>query len=131
MTPDLLYLAWAAAITILMWVPHVGARSLAVGPAVAAGYPDELPPLPKWIGRAARAHANMIENLPAFAALVIVAHLGGMANEMTALGAALFFWFKLVHIAVHFLGIPWVRTLAFTGSWVGNIIISLVVVGVI
>lgn len=129
MTVDLMYLTWAAAITGVMWMPHITARALVIGPAAAAGYPDELPELPKWIGRAIRAHANMVENLPVFGALVVVAHLGGMAGETTALGAAIFFWFKMVHIVVHFLGIPWLRTLAFLGAWIGNVVIFLAIVG--
>jgi len=124
MTPDLTYLVWSALLCILLWVPHVSARALIVGPSAAFGYPDDLPELPKWIDRAARAHANMVENLPAFAALVLVAHVGGMANEMTALGAMLFFWGKVAHIIVHVLGIPYIRTAAFFAAWIGMILIG-------
>ncbi|MBT3787721.1 MAG: MAPEG family protein [Alphaproteobacteria bacterium] len=129
MTVDLTYLAWSAALCIVMWMPHVTARALKWGPAVAAGYPDDPPPVAKWITLAARAHANMVENMGAFTALVLVAHVGGMANETTALGAMLFFWAKLVHAIVHSLGIPWIRTLAFFVAWIGMVMIFLRIIG--
>ena len=51
-----------------------------------------LPALPPWAERARRAQANMLENLPHFAALVLVAHAAGLSNAQTALGATIFFW---------------------------------------
>jgi len=124
MTPDLSYLAWSAILCLVMWLPHISARALIIGLPAAAGYPDGTPDLPKWIGRAARSHANMVENLPAFAALVLVAHVAGLANETTALGAALFFWAKLGHVIVHFLGVPYARTGAFLVAWIGMMLIA-------
>ena len=129
MTVELTYLAWTALICIVMWLPHVSGRGLIIGPANAAGYPDEEPVMPKWIGRSRRAHANMVENLAAFASLVLIAHVAGVANEMTALGAALFFWGKLVHTAVFILGIPYARTLAFFVAWIGMLVIFLQLIG--
>ena len=53
----------------------------------------------------------MVENLPAFAACVIVAHL---TDVNATAGAALFFWKqRLVHAVVHIMGLPYIRTLAF------------------
>ena len=129
MTVDLTYLAWTAALCIVMWMPHVTARALSWGPSVAAGYPDDPPPVSKWIELAARAHANMVENIGPFAALVLVAHVGGMANETTALGAALFFWGKLAHMIVHTLGIPRIRTGTFLIAWIGMVMIFLRIIG--
>ena len=42
----------------------------------------------------------------------------GKANGMTAFWAALFFWLRLTHAAVYLLGIPYVRTIVFTGGFV-------------
>ena len=58
-----------------------------------------------------------------------MAHVGGMANEMTAMGAALFFWGKLAHTVIFILGIPWLRTLAFLVAWIGMVMIFLRIVG--
>ena len=49
---------------------------------------------------------NLVENLAPFAALVIIAQLTDAANEMTALGARLFFWARLAQIVLHTAGVP-------------------------
>ena len=77
--------------------------------------------LPAWAGRARRAHANLVENLVVFAALVLVAVAAGKTNAWTALGAQLFFWGRIAHLATYIAGlVPW-RTLAFSvaiaGEW--------------
>jgi uncharacterized MAPEG superfamily protein len=53
-----------------------------------------------------------------FAAIVIVAHLTGKADGMTAFWAAWFFWMRLAHAVVYLTAIPYVRTLVFTLGYV-------------
>jgi uncharacterized MAPEG superfamily protein len=68
---------------------------------------------PAWTERATRAHANITENLAPFAILVLVAHLSGQANDLTALGARIFFWARVAHFLVYTAGITGLRTLIF------------------
>ena len=89
----------------------------------AVGYMDDPPESPAWAKRALRVHLNFVENLAPFATLVLVAHVAGLANETTALGAAIFFWARVVHAAVFYAAVPWLRTVAFAVSWVGMAII--------
>ena len=63
----------------------------------------------------------MLENLPLFIALVLIAQLGGRPDAMTALGAELFFWARLV--VLYIAGVPWLRTLAWAVSLIGLILI--------
>lgn len=86
---------------------------------------ENLPELPKWAQRSLAAHQNLTENLVHFAPLVLVAHVAGVANDMTAMGATLFFWARIVYLGVYVAGIPWVRTIAFMAGWVGEVIILL------
>ena len=77
--------------------------------------------LPAWAERGRRAHANLVENLVVFAALVLTAHVAGRTNGWTALGAQLFFWGRVAHAGTYIAGlVPW-RTLAFgiaiAGEW--------------
>ena len=65
----------------------------------------------------------MLESLVLFAALVIVAHMAGVANDTTVLGAQLFFWARLAYAIVYLLGLPWVRTGLWAVSMVGLIMI--------
>ena len=117
MDTQLTYLAWSAFLCIVLWLPYVLERIQSQGLVNVLTYPENPPAPAAW---AQRAHLNLVENLPAFAALVIIAHLTGVD---AAGGAALFFWARVVHVVVHILGISYVRTLAFAASWVGMLMI--------
>jgi uncharacterized MAPEG superfamily protein len=77
--------------------------------------------VPLWGRRADRTYLNAVEAFAPFAAVVIVAHLAGKANAMTAFWAAWFFWMRLAHALVYLTGIPYIRTLVFTAGYVGVI----------
>ncbi len=126
--PDLRYefrmLAYSAFLCLVLWIPYILAEIQVRGVSSAVGYPTgKYDDLPDWAQRTQRAHMNMVENLAPFAALVLLAHNAGHANDVTVFGAALLFWERLVHAIVHIAGIPWARTLAFTVAWIGNLII--------
>jgi len=104
----------------VLWLPYVLERIQSQGLKPVLNYPENPPAPAVWAQRAQRAHLNLVENLPAFAALVIIAHLIGVDAGG---GAALFFWARVVQAIVHILGISYVRTLAFAASWVGMLII--------
>src|SRR2546426_9163108 len=87
------------------------------------GIREGTPELTGWGGRATRAHRNMLENLVLFAALVLVAVTAGKTNDMTLLGAQLFFWARIAYAAIYIAGIIWVRTLAWLVSMAGLIVI--------
>lgn len=123
MTPDLTLLLWTVALTVVQAVVAVSGATLQVGlPALAANR-EGLPEIVGWAGRAARAHRNMLESLVLFAALVLVAHVAGKANAMTALGAHLFFWARLAYAVIYIAGIPWLRTAVWAVSIVGLLLI--------
>jgi uncharacterized MAPEG superfamily protein len=119
MTTDLTMLTLSALLTALLALPGVAGLILEKGLAYAAGNREETPQISAWAERAQRAHRNMLENLPVFAALVLVANVSGAANETTALGATIFFWGRVAHAAVYIAGVPWARTAAFGVSVVG------------
>ena len=120
MDTQLTYLAWSAILCIVLWLPYVLERIQSQGLGNVLTSPENPPAPAAWAHRAQRAHLNLVENLPAFAALVIIAHLTGVD---AAGGAALFFWARVVHAVVHIMGVSYVRTLAFAASWVGMLII--------
>ncbi len=123
MTTDLVMLTASAVLCALLFVPYGIAQTLKWGIPVSVGNRDAPPALPDWAERGIRAHRIMLENFPHFAALVLVAHLSGAANQATAVGTSLFFYSRLVHAVVYLAGIPWVRTVAFFGGLVGEGII--------
>jgi uncharacterized MAPEG superfamily protein len=128
MTTDLLYLGLSAGLCAVLWIPYILSRLQTWGLVNAVGYPENPPELPAWAQRATRVHLNMVENLAPFAALVLVAQAAGVANEMTAIGAQLFFWARVAHAVVFTAGIPWLRTLSFGACWLAMVLIFIEIV---
>ena len=87
MTQDLSLLIWSVVLTFVQAVIAVAGANAQVGLATLAGNRDAMPAITGWAGRAQRAHRNMLENLPLFIALVLVAQITNHANAMTLLGA--------------------------------------------
>ena len=119
MTPELTYLIWSIALTFALVLIAVAGATLEVGLPKLAGNRDGMPEMTGWAGRAARAHRNMLESLILFAVLVIAAHVAGIHDAMTLLGAQLFFWGRVAHAAIYIAGIPWLRTAAWGVSVAG------------
>ena len=119
MSTDLKYLALTAILTATLWIPYVVAQVKTNGPLKPQNYIDPTPrPLPDWGKRANRTYVNAVETFAPFAALVIVAHLAGKANAMTAFWATCYFWLRLAHAVVFLLGLPLVRTILFTLGYI-------------
>jgi hypothetical protein len=70
--PELFWLAATAVMTALLWLPYVANRFRELGPPGWEWFPlPDPPPRARWADRAARAHANAVENLVVFARLVL------------------------------------------------------------
>ena len=78
-----------------------------------------------WVDRAKRAHNNLLENLPSFAILVLVAHVTGHLNFWTALGAGLFFLARVLYAAIYIAGLTGIRTVVFFIGTLGQVLILL------
>jgi uncharacterized MAPEG superfamily protein len=114
MTTDLWMLVWTTLLCVLMPMVYVAGELNAPGGVEwGLGNRDTAFELPPWAARAKRAHMNLLENLLPFAALVLVAHVAGKANAMTALGATIFFWSRLAYAIVYTAGVKVVRTVIF------------------
>jgi uncharacterized MAPEG superfamily protein len=113
MKTELLYLACAAAFTGLLWIPYVLDRMGKWGLADTVGYPAVTKPQSPWAERLRRAHANAVENLVVFAALVGVAVAAGISSPVIAQAAVVYFWARVVHALAYAFAVPWLRTLAF------------------
>ena len=119
MTVDLRYLSYTAMLTAALWIPYVVAQVAANGPLQPGNYRDPTPrSVPLWGKRADRVYLNAIEVFAPFATLVLVAHVTGRANAMTAFWSTSFFWLRLAHAIVYLFAIPYVRTLIFTLGFV-------------
>ncbi len=125
MKPELTLLVWAVVLTLVQAVVAVQGAMMQVGLATLAGNREGMPEIAGWGGRAARAHRNMLENLVLFAALVLAAAAAGRTNDMTLLGAQIFFWARVAYAFVYVAGVPWLRTGVWGVSVVGLALIFL------
>lgn len=131
MTTELYMLVYSALLAMAIPTLFLVGRSGIEG-GTAWGLGNREGPLtgePEWIGRATRAHANLLESLPVFAILVLVANAIGLSNDMTALGATLFFYGRIAHLVTYVLGlVPW-RTVVFGVALTGEIMILVEILG--
>ena len=123
MKPELMWLLWAVALTVVQMLICVSAATLQVGLPMLAVNRDNMPAPTGLAGRALRAHHNILESLVLFAALVLIAVVSGKTNASTLLGAQIFVWARLVYALVYLAGIPWLRTLTWLVSMAGLVII--------
>lgn len=115
MTVELTYLALAAALTALLWIPYIHGLATNHPQPMAERFSDPTPPenLPNWVKRANRVHLNAVETLLPFATMILILHVTGQNSSMTAFWAAAFFWSRVGHAVVFWAAIPFLRTVAF------------------
>ncbi len=114
MTTDLWMLVATGLISALITLIYTAGRVMVPGGSRwDVGNRDTALKVPAWATRAERAHANFTENFALFAVLVLVAHVSGKANDMTALGATIYFYARLAHCLVYTAGLVYVRTAVF------------------
>lgn len=120
MTPELQYLVWSVALLLV----HIGIQAsfslLGLGFGYALGPQDEQRMPPGLLARRLeRSLMNFIETYPGFIALALVIAVTKTGTEMTAMGAAVWFWARVAYIPVYASGIPVVRTLVWAASIAG------------
>ena len=132
MSKELYWLTLTVAMTGLLWVPYILDRIMVRGVMGATANPSSNDkPQSAWAQRMNAAHANTVENLVVFAPLALAAQALNIHTASTAFACALFFWCRLIYVAVYTAGIPVLRTLAFVGGFVGQAILVLAIFGMI
>ncbi|MFB3124362.1 MAG: MAPEG family protein [Woeseiaceae bacterium] len=117
MTSELTSLIWVTALTAFLWIPYALNTIAVRGLMDAVGYPADPKPLAGWAQKMKAAHANAVENLVVFAALVLIANAAGVSNETTVLACTIYLWSRVVHLLAYTFAIPWVRTLSFVAGF--------------
>src|SRR5690349_20291370 len=123
LSTELSLLVWSVILCLVQMMIAAGTLHTQVGLPKLAGNRDDMPEATGLAGRAQRAHRNMLENLPLFAALVLIAQVTAHNSPMTALGAQLFFWGRLAYAVIYLIGVPWLRTALWAVSMVGLVLI--------
>ena len=128
MTTPLYWLTLTAALTLLMWIPYILNAVVVRGLMDAMANPSEKDkPLAPWAARAKRAHANSVENIGIFAALILVAHLVQVSGEGVGSAAMIYFFSRLAHYFIYTFGIPVVRTLSFAVGFGAQLFIAVAI----
>ncbi|MEQ9586777.1 MAG: MAPEG family protein [Parvibaculaceae bacterium] len=99
-----------------------GAMRRQWGLAVMLGNRENLSPLTGWGGRLSRAINNLMDNITLFGAIVLVAHVAGISNQITEIASMTFFASRVGHGLVYTLGFGGIRTVIYTVGWAANIV---------
>ena len=130
MTKELTWLTLTVILTGLMWVPYILDRIKVRGLMGTLANPsrNEKPQSP-WAQRLYFAHTNAVDNLVIFAPLVLILDAQGYSTRGTVIACAVYFWARLAHAVVYAMGIPVVRTLAFTVGFLAQAALVFAVFG--
>jgi uncharacterized MAPEG superfamily protein len=117
MTVELNYLAAATLLTLLIRAGWMLNKVQVRGLAVVVGYAKESEPLSEWAHRLWVAHEDAIQSLVTFAVLVIIVQMSNLADESTAMAAAVYFWARLLHVFAYMFALRWVKTIAYLAGF--------------
>jgi uncharacterized MAPEG superfamily protein len=130
MTKEMMWLTLTVILTGLLWVPYIIDRTMVRGLMGAMANPSRNDkPQSAWAQRLYFAHSNAVENLVIFAPLVLILDAQGHSTESTVLACAVYFWARLVHAIVYTMGVPVLRTLAFTVGFLAQVALVLAIFG--
>ena len=130
MSRELFWLALTVILTGLLWVPYILDRISVRGlwATLDNPKPNDKPQSP-WAQRLYFAHTNAVENLIIFAPLVLILDAQGHSTESTVIACAVYFWARLAHAVIYTMGVPVLRTLAFTVGFLAQASLALAVFG--
>jgi uncharacterized MAPEG superfamily protein len=120
MTIELRMLAWTLVLAFVQILLFDFARTGQYGLKWNTGPRDEtMPPLSPMAGRLKRAQYNLFETLPLFIGPILIAQLAGRDNFLTAWGAQIYFWGRVVYVPLYAYGVRMVRSIVWLVSIVG------------
>lgn len=123
MSQEMMLLVMSVGLAFVQVVVGVLFAVRQVGLPILVGNRDALPDFTTYAGRSKRAYQNMFEALAMFAPLVLVANAAGVSNDMTLLGAQLFFFGRIAYAVIYIVGLPWIRTVAWAVAVLGMLLI--------
>ncbi|MGV6800421.1 MAG: MAPEG family protein [bacterium] len=123
MTSDL----WALVATLGLAIIQIGIQSVLTlrqaGPAWVAGPRDEPREITGISGRFVRAHRNLLEIFPQFAAALFIVHSADVNEALTIWGAWMFFIGRLLYVPAYAYGPPGLRSIFWQIAQIGIIVI--------
>jgi uncharacterized MAPEG superfamily protein len=128
MTPELFWLTLTVILTGLLWLPYMLNRCQVRGLSGAMANPSRSDkPHAEWATRLIFAHENAVENLVVFVPLVLILNAIDYSSKWTVLACAVYFWARVAHLIIYTLGVPVLRTLAFTIGFLAQAVLALAI----
>ncbi|HUO93936.1 MAG TPA: MAPEG family protein [Rhizomicrobium sp.] len=129
MNIELTMLVWSLVLAFVQILLFDFARTNQYGLKWNTGARDEtMPPLSPVAGRLQRAQYNLFETLPLFIGGVLVAHLAGRENDLTAIGSQVYFWGRVVYVPLYAVGVRQLRSLVWLVSTAGLVAVFIPIV---
>ena len=123
MTSDL----WALTATIALAMTQLGAASILtlrqLGGDWVLGPRDQPREATGLAGRVVRAHRNLLEIFPQFAAALFIVHAAGAVGAAASFGAWLFFAARVLYVPAYVVGPPGVRPLCWMAAQAGIVVV--------
>lgn len=123
MTPDL----WALAATLVLAILQIGLQSILTlrqaGPTWVAGPRDKPFEVTGISGRFVRAHRNLLEIFPQFAAALFIVHSADVNSQLAIYGAWLFFVSRCLYVPAYAFAPAGFRSVFWQGGQIGIIVI--------
>src|ERR1700733_3809121 len=115
MSRELMWLTLTVILTGLLWIPYIIDRIMVRGLMGSMANPSRKDkPQSAWAMRLYFAHTNAVENLEIFPPLFRILYSMGHSTESTVIACTVYFWARLAHAIVYVMGVPVLRTLAFS-----------------
>ncbi len=125
MTAELTYLFYAVILLVAHIIVQATFSDLSKGLGWALGPQDEPRDQSPIASRVQRALRNYLETFPAFAALAIMLTITEQATDLSALGAAIYFWARVAYIPCFASGIPLIRSVAWFTAMGGLVLMMI------
>ncbi len=122
MTIDLWCLVATAVWGFVLVLFEVGAKTHWAGLSWNLGNREQTLQFPQWIQRTGRALANHKENLPLFLVAVLVLHISGRADSISAAAALGYVISRIVYSLIYIFGTTGIRTIAWGASQISVLI---------
>jgi uncharacterized MAPEG superfamily protein len=107
---------------VLNHTPAIG-RMKTLGVAWGMSNREETPMTADWVGRADRAQRNHHDNLPMLAIVILIAHVTGKHDGVTAIASVVMVVARMAHSLIYIAGITALRPLSYLVSIVAMLAI--------
>ncbi len=130
MSREFLWLTRTVILTAVLWIPYTLDRVKVRGLMGSMANPSRRDKRQSpWAERLYFAHSNAVENLVIFAPLVLILDSQGYSTRGTVIACAVACWACLAHAVLYAMGVPVLRTVAFTVGFLCQAALVLAVFG--